>query len=322
MCRARYLLEQHVVPFCFARNSEPFGHIHTEALVADSAKMTDRTVLITGANRGIGRATAEGLAAMGARVIMAGRSHDKLREAADEISRRTGNRDLYPMDVDLASQQSIREFADRVRAEFGGLHVLLHNAAVIPDDYEESADGIELQFAVNHLAPFLLTHQLLEMLKESAPSRIIVVSSNAHRRAELDLSDVSMTGGYDKTSAYDRSKLANVLFVHELADRLEGSGVTTNCVHPGVVGTELLAQYTGLPKSRAHEAKPYKSTEEGAETPIWAASAPELADVSGEYFENREAVESSEASYDQELGRKLWELSEELTRVSYSEVTA
>jgi retinol dehydrogenase 14 len=218
---------------------------------------------------------------------------------------------------DLSSQASIRSAASEILAAHQRLHVLINNAGVLLRTREVSVDGIEMQFAVNHLAYFLLTNLLLDGLKAGAPSRIVNVSSGAHQGGRIDFDDLQSQRRYDPIRVYSMTKLANLLFTHELALRLEGTGVTVNAVHPGVIATRLLANYLDLPVvggvvSSAFGGKP----ERGAETPIHLAASPEVAGITGGYFVNRQESRSSPASYDEAAGRKLWDVSARLTGVT------
>jgi retinol dehydrogenase 12 len=278
--------------------------------------MTGRVCVVTGANRGIGRATAEGLVRMGARVVMVCRRKDDCEAVAGEIA---GQAHVAPdvVAADLSSQVSIRQAAGYIRGRYPSLHVLINNAGVIPPQREVTADGLELQFAVNHLAYFLLTNLLLPQLKAGSPSRIINVSSGAHARATIDFDDLQAQRGYSPKSVYGRSKLANILFTYELSRRLAGTGVTANCLNPGVVATKMLADYMGVPLAGPALARTFGATpEEGAETSIYLASSPEVESVTGKYFELRQPVASSRESHDEAVARRLWDVSGRLTGLS------
>jgi NAD(P)-dependent dehydrogenase (short-subunit alcohol dehydrogenase family) len=197
------------------------------------------------------------------------------------------------------------------------LHVLINNAGVIPQRREVTADGFEMQFAVNHLAYFLLTNLLLPQLEASAPSRILNVSSGAHAHAMLDFDDLQAERGYQSKQVYSRSKLANILFTYELSRRLQGSGVTVNCLNPGVVATGMLADYMGIPRTETGSGSTFGAKpEQGAETSIYLASSPDVESVTGKYFEQKQPVASSRPSYDEAAARRLWEISERLTGLS------
>jgi retinol dehydrogenase 14 len=278
-----------------------------------AADMTGRVCVITGATRGIGRATAQGLARQGATILLICRRE----QDGEEVSRELTPHAAEPPEVvtaDLSSQASIRSAAAEIRQRHPRLHVLINNAGVFTRRREVTVDGLEMQFAVNHLAYFLLTNLLLDRLKSGSPARIINVSSAAHGGADLNFHDLQGERGYDGSQAYSQSKLANVLFTYELARRLRGSGVTANCLHPGVIATKLLADYMGVPVAGGALARTFgASPAKGAETVVYLASSPEVEGVSGRYFVNRKAVASSRQSYDEVAARRLWEISEQLT---------
>ena len=278
--------------------------------------MAGRVCVVTGGTSGIGRATAEGLARLGATVVLIARRAEQAVQVSQEIATKA----RVPPDViraDLSSQNSIRAAAADLGRRYPRLHVLINNAGVFTRYREVSADGIELQFAVNHLAYFLLTNLLLDRLRAGAPSRIINVSSGAHAGAHIDFDDLQGSRGYQGGRAYGQSKLANILFTYELARRLEGSGITVNCLHPGVIATKLLADYMGVPFAAGAVASTFGAKpERGAETSIYLATSPAVEGVSGKYFENRRQVRSSRESYDEAAARRLWEVSERMTGLS------
>lgn len=277
---------------------------------------TDRVCVVTGATRGIGRATAEGLAHRGVQVVMVCRR----REDGEKVSREISNGRGATPDVvtaDLSSQASIRQAAAYLKGRYPRLHVLINNAGVIPRKREVTVDGLETQFAVNHLAYFLLTNLLLPELEAAAPSRIINVTSGAHTHATMDFDDLQAEQGYQPKQVYSRSKLANILFTYELARRLRGSGVTANCLNPGVVATRMLADYTGVPIGGGALARTFGATpEQGAKTSIHLAVSPEVERVTGKYFERKREIPSSRESYDEAAARRLWQMSERLTGLS------
>jgi retinol dehydrogenase 12 len=278
--------------------------------------MSGRICVVTGANRGIGRATADGLARMGAKVVLVCRR----KEDGEAVSREIAAQVPVAPDVvtvDLSSQLSIRQAAGYIRGHYPSLHVLINNAGVIPPRREVTVDGLEMQFAVNHLAYFLLTNLLLPQIKAGAPSRIINVSSGAHTHAAMDFDDLQAQRSYQPKSVYGRSKLANILFTYELSRRLAGTGVTVNCLNPGVVATRMLADYMGVPLAGPALARTFGATpEEGAATSIYLASSPELEFVTGKYFERKQPTTSSPASHDEAEARRLWEMSERLAGLS------
>ena len=277
--------------------------------------MQGKTCLVTGANAGIGKEAALGLARLGATVVLLCRSETRGGAALAEIERRSGNRALHLLIADLASQREIRRVAAEYLERFERLDVLVNNAAVLAwRERRLSEDGLELTFAVNHLAPFLLTALLLDRLRASAPSRIVTVASGAHRRQALDFEDLQNERDYSPFDAYSRSKLANVYFTYELARRLEGTGVTANCLHPGVVSTALFRDMKWWQRIAIWLGRPFLLTPaRGADTAIHLAASADVAGVTGRYFEKREEVRSSPVSYDAALARRLWEASEALT---------
>jgi retinol dehydrogenase-14 len=278
--------------------------------------MAGRICIVTGATRGIGRATAEGLAKLGATTILIARRTADGESVAREIATKAR---VAPAVVtaDLSSQASIRQAAAELAGRYPQVHVLINNAGVIPARREVTVDGLEMQFAVNHLAYFLLTNLLLPELRAGAPSRVINVSSGAHDRARLQFEDLQSEREYQPRAVYSRSKLANVLFTYELARRLKGTGVTANCLSPGVVATGMLADYMGVPRTGGASASSFgASPEQGAETSIYLAASPDVEGVTGKYFEKSRAIRSSQESYDEAAARRLWEVSERLTGLS------
>ncbi|MFQ5583478.1 MAG: SDR family oxidoreductase [Calditrichia bacterium] len=277
--------------------------------------MKNKICLITGANSGIGKAAAAGLAELGATVVLTCRNEEKGERAISEIRKETANGELYSLPADLSSQKSVRQLAENFRSQFQQLHVLISNAATFYTKLHYSVDGIEMQFAVNHLSHFLLTNLLLDVIKQSAPARIINVASNAHFGGKINFDDLNHEKNYDGRRVYAQSKLANVLFTYELARRLEGTGVSANCLHPGVVRTGIGNKHSsGIIKLGWLLWKPFMiSTEKGAEKIIYLASSGEVEGISGKYFENCQAKSSSKLSCDRELARRLWTVSEKLT---------
>jgi NAD(P)-dependent dehydrogenase (short-subunit alcohol dehydrogenase family) len=278
-----------------------------------SDEMTGRVCIVTGANRGIGRATAEGLAKLGASTVLVCRRRDD----GERVSRELAANGWPVPDVvaaDLSSLESIRAAAAEIRSRYPVIHVLVNNAGIIPQRREVTVDGLEMQFAVNHLAYFLLTNLLLPQLKAGAPSRIVNVSSGAHTHVKLDFADLQSERRYRAKEVYSRTKLANILFTYELARRLAGTGVTANSLTPGVVATRMLADYMGVPRTRgANDSTFGASPAEGAKTSIYLAASPEVEGVTGKYFADRKPVASSRESYDEVAARRLWEVSERLT---------
>ena len=264
-----------------------------------------RTVLVTGATDGIGRETARQMAASGWRVLLHGRSRERGEREATRIARLTGNAAVEVVEADFSSLEAVRGCAERLRNRLERLDVLVNNAGIYERTRRLSRDGFELTLAVNHLAPFLLTNLLLPLLKKSAPSRIINVSSVAHTRGRLDLDDVQLEHGYSAYGAYAASKLANVLFTYALAGRLAGTGVTVNCLHPGVIDTKLLRE--GFPGAGG------STVGDGASGSVYLATSPEVERLTGRYFAGGRERDSSPESHDRLLQERLWELSAKLT---------
>lgn len=260
------------------------------------------TVLVTGSTDGIGKATALRLARDGFGVVLHGRSEARCRRALAELREVGGGGEVAYVCADLASLAEVRALAQEVRERFGSLSVLINNAGVYEAERRITVDGVERTFAVNHLAPFLLTRSLLDVLEGNGPSRIINVSSMAHA-AHLDLDNLTDPRPYSGHEAYAQSKLANILFTRMLAARTQDRGVTVNCLHPGVVGTKLLRAGWGMGGV---------SVEQGARTSVYLASSPEVAGVRGEYFVERRVAEPAEEARDERVQRALWELSASL----------
>jgi NAD(P)-dependent dehydrogenase (short-subunit alcohol dehydrogenase family) len=279
--------------------------------------MDGRVCLITGATSGIGKATAMGLANMGAGVVMVGRDRGRGEAALAEIEEGSPNASVELMLADLSSQEEIHRLADEFKEAYPRLDVLINNAGVIRSKRVTTADGLEMTFAVNHLAHFLLTNLLLDVLKANAPSRIINVASGEQRNGTIDFDDLQGEKEYKTAKAYGQSKLANVLFTYELSRRLQGTGVSVNCLHPGAgVRTNLGSGVSGVFGFTVRALTPlWKSREKGAETSIYLASSSEVEGLSGGYFVKKAEARSSDASYDERLARRLWEVSADLTKV-------
>jgi len=278
--------------------------------------MDGKVCLITGATSGIGKATAMELASMGASVVMVGRDRGRGEAAMAEIKEESSNASVDLMLADLSSQEEIRRLADEFKEAYQRLDVLINNAGVFRSKRITTADGMETTFAVNHLAYFLLTKLLLDVLEASAPSRIVNVSSGDHGNGTIDLDDLQGEKGYKGAKAYSQSKLATVLFTCELARRLDGTGVSANCLHPGVVGTNFGSGVSGAFGVMVRALRPFMlSPAKGAETSIYLASSPEVEGLSGRYFVKKTEARSSDASHDERLARRLWEASAELTKL-------
>lgn len=280
--------------------------------------MQQQTILITGGNDGIGRATAQVLLERGHRVIIAGRSTVKLEAAVATLMHRTGNEAIHWLYCDLASLESVREAADAFIARFGQLDVLINNAGVFTNELTFSEEGIELQFAVNHLGHFLLTNLLIPLLQAAPAGRIVNLASVAHYHGKLDFETLTGDGGpenYNGLEAYARSKLANVLFTRELARRYPE--IESNCLHPGVIRTRIANKGTSWFFSLLWSLyKPFmRSTRCGARTPLYLALSPEVRGVTGRYFDERQCCRKPSAlARDPELAHELWEWSDVMTQ--------
>jgi len=279
------------------------------------SNLHDKIVLITGGTDGLGKATAIGLARLGATVVIVGRNRHKGEAVVAEIKSVTGNDQVELMLADLTSQAAIHQLAGEFTARYRQLHVLINNAGVFQNERVTTRDGLETTFAVNYLAPFLLTNLLLPMLKASTHARIINVGSQAHEFATMDFDDLQGAQRYRAfRGAYAQSKLALVLFTYELAYRLAGTGVTANVADPGGVKTNM------SPPGVFKLLRPFFATpEQAAATSIFLATAPELASVSGQYYRKQQAVASSKASHDEAAARRLWEVSERLTNLAHAD---
>jgi retinol dehydrogenase 12 len=275
--------------------------------------MKGKVCVVTGATSGIGKATATALARLGATVVLVGRDRGRTEAAAAEIAPVSASPPRAEV-ADLASLEQVRGLAGRL----GGLEridVLINNAGLVLGERRITPDGLEHVFALNHLASFLLTNLLLPKLTASAPARVVTVTSDAHSAARLDLSDPNLERGWDSWRSYANSKLANILFTRELARRLDGTGVTANCAHPGVVRTGFGRDARPLLKLGITIARPFMlSPERGADTIVYLASSPDVAGQTGGYYVKRQRREPSAAARDDAAARKLWEISEELTR--------
>ncbi len=278
-----------------------------------TGSMAGKTVLVTGATSGIGRATAAGLAAMGARVAITGRDHERAERAAGEIGTATGGRvDVFV--ADLSSQAEVRRLAGEVLQTYPRVDVLVNNVGGYWNTRHVTADGLERTFALNHLASFLLTNLLLDRLKQSAPARVVTVSSGAQANGRIDFDDLQGERSYSGARAYSQSKLANVLFTYELARGLQAGVVTANALHPGVVRTSFGAEDPGgVQRLFVPLMRPFmKAPAQGAATSIHVASSPDLEQRTGLYFANSKARRSSERSYDDDAAARLWQVSADL----------
>ena len=251
---------------------------------------------------------------MGATLVIVARDKQRGENAISEIRSDTGNNSIELLLADLSSLQSVRELAQQFQAKYSKLHVLINNAGLFNQRRHVTPDGYEATFAINYLAPFLLTNLLLDELRSSTPSRIVNVSSVAHYNGHIDFYDLNMEKTYGGWKAYQQSKLALVLFTRELAKKLQGTGVTVNSVHPGTVATNIWSRPMGpLGFIMAVPKLFMTSPNKGAETVVYLASSPDAASTSGEYWDKLKVKKSSEESYNEEVGKRLWEVSEKLT---------
>lgn len=275
------------------------------------------TCVVTGASSGIGKVAAAEFARMGARVVMVCRNRERGRTALVEICQSTGNTNVELMLADLSEMADVRSVAARIRDKYPHIDVLLNNAGAIHRPRQVTGDGYERTFALNHLAPFLLTLELEPVLRASTPARVVTVSSDVHRRGRIWFDDIHLEQKYRPMKAYAQSKLANVLFARHLAKRLEGSGVTSNAVHPGAVATGFGRNNTDLLSWLVRVgARFLRTPEQGARTPIWLASEDDLQAATGGYYVDEKLRAPSRLAQDDEMAARLWDLSAELTRPS------
>ncbi len=273
--------------------------------------------IITGGSSGIGKATAQRLAGMSMTVAIVARDRQRGKAAQAEIQAASGNPDVDLLVADLSSQAEVRRLAEEFRSRYTNLHVLLNNAGVAPIKRQVTADGLEMVLAVNYLAPFLLTNLLLDMLKASASARVVNVAGDFHRKATMRYDDLMSETDYSGVRANNQAKLALILFTYELARRLQGTGVTANCLHPGPVATDAPLKDPDLSTAGRLMYRLvrtfFQSPEKGAETSVYLATSPEVAGLTGKYFIKKRAVASSPASYDEDSARRLWATSAQLT---------
>lgn len=272
--------------------------------------MEGKTCLVTGGNAGIGYETALGLAKMGAQVGIVCRNATKGEAALHTLIEKSGNKNMTLFIADLSAQKSIRECAQQVGEKYEKLDVLIHNAGIITQHRSETEDGIETQFAVNHLAPFLLTDLLMELVQKSPAARIISVASHAHKTAKVNWDDIEMKQDYNFKRMYSNTKLFNILFVNALARQIKGRNITVNALHPGVITTQLLQSYMGNNRFLKFLGRlMFKSPEQGAETSIYLASSEHIESETGAYFADKKSVTPSRLAMDEALADKLWEMS-------------
>jgi NAD(P)-dependent dehydrogenase (short-subunit alcohol dehydrogenase family) len=271
-----------------------------------------KVCLITGGTRGIGRETARGVANMGATVVVAGRDQGLTDHVVRSLVAETGNPAITGLVADLSVQSEVVRLAGAFRTAHHRLDILVNNAGAIFDTRQVNADGVEMTWALNHLAPFRLTHELRDLLVASAPARIVTVASNAHMMARMDFDDLQGTRGYSGWRAYGQSKLANILFTVELARRLSGMQVTANAAHPGFVASNfgMTGQRTPMMQVGWQVARLFaRSPEAGAQTSVYLAASPEVEGVTGTYFADRKPAFTSGAARDLAAARRLWVVS-------------
>ena len=275
--------------------------------------MNGKICLVTGATNGIGKATAQALAEMGATVVIVGRNAPKTAQLVEKIRAASGNKNVDSLLADLSSRQEVRRLADEFRGKYSHLHVLLNNAGAVFMRRQLSVDGIEMTFALNHLASFLLTNLLLDTIKASAPARIVNVSSDAHASGKIEFDNLQGERDYSPR-AYDNSKLANILFTMELARRLEGTGVSVNALHPGFVSTGFAKNNGKIIAALVSIFAPLvaRSPTKGAETSIYLASSPSVEGITGKYFYDSHVIPAASQATDMVVARKLWEGSAEM----------
>ena len=280
--------------------------------------MQGKICLITGGTNGIGKSTAQGLARLGATVVIVGRDVQKTAQVTEEIRSATGNENVDSLLADLSSQQAVRRLASDFKRKYSQLHVLLNNAGGTFTTRQLSVDGIEMTFALNHLAYFLLTNLLLDTLKASAPARIINVSSNAHSGGKIDFDNLQGERSYSSFGPYGNSKLANILFTIELARRLEGTGVTGNALHPGFTSTGFGKNNPGFLMKIMGAVVPLiaRSPEKGAATSIYLASSPEVQSITGKYFVDCKVTQPAPQATDMAVAKKLWDVSAEMVHLA------
>lgn len=281
---------------------------------ADKLPMAGKVVLVTGGTGGIGKATAIGLAAIGARVAITGRDLNRAEEAAADIRAVSGNPAVDAFAADMTSQAEVRRLAGAVLNAYPRLDVLINNVGGFWAHRHQTADGLERTFALNHLAPFLLTNLLLDRLKAGAPARVVTVSSGASAMGRIDFDDLQGARNYSGQRAYNQSKLANIMFTNELARRLEGTGVTANSLHPGVVRTNFGAEdQAWLFTVVSRVVLPLlKTPAQGAQTSIYLASSSDVDGVTGQFFANRKPKTANNLAYDTNMTARLWHVSADL----------
>ena len=282
-----------------------------------STDMNGKTCIVTGANSGIGTETALGLAKRGAHVVMACRDLDRSQPALSRVQKEADSGSAELMALDLSSLDNVRAFVETFKAKHNSLHILVNNAGVVPTKRQTTQEGLEMQFGVNHLAHFLLTNLLLDTLKASAPARVVTVSSVMHVSGTINFDDLQSEKQYKAIPAYRQSKLANILFAFELARRLDGTGVTSNVLHPGVVNTGIGRHVPIFLQPIVKLFNLFQLTpEQGATTTLYCATSPDLEGVTGKYFDKSAESKYSSKCKDQEVATRLWDISSELASLT------
>ncbi|MFX0038732.1 MAG: SDR family oxidoreductase [Promethearchaeota archaeon] len=282
-----------------------------------SKMMNGKICMITGANSGIGKATAIGLAKLGASLILVCRDQNRAEGALKEIKEKTGNESIDLILADLSSQKGIHDLVSEFKHRYEKLHVLINNVGVNLHQHTLTEDGIETTFAVNYLSHFLLSNLLFDTLKNSAPARIVNVASSVQAKT-IDFDDLNGDNHYHQLKAYSQSKLAVVLFTREFARKIAGTGVSVNCLHPGYVKTNMIRNFRPFVKYFYHLIGLFMLTpKSGAKTSIYLASSPEIDGASGEYFKRRKVAKSVKISYDKGIAKQLWDMSVKLTNVDF-----
>ncbi|MHA1488285.1 MAG: SDR family oxidoreductase [Promethearchaeota archaeon] len=279
-------------------------------------QLNGKICMITGANSGIGKATAIQLAKTGIHIVMVCRNKERGENAQKEIKEESGNNNIDLLIADLASLNKVKEMVDEFKSNYDYLHILINNAGEFNKKRTLTIDGYESTFAVDYLAHFLLTNLLLDIIKKSAPSRIINISSNIHLYFKINLDDLMSEKKYTSQKAYANAKFALVLFTHELARRLDGTGVTVNALHPGHARTKMTKPKNWISKLFLFLLSPLiVSPEKAARTSVYLASSPEVEGVTGNYFKKCKAIKSHEMTYDESIQKKIWEISEKLVDI-------
>jgi NAD(P)-dependent dehydrogenase (short-subunit alcohol dehydrogenase family) len=282
----------------------------------DNVRLDGKVAVVTGASSGIGQYTALGLAKLGATVVIAARNPQRLAESAAWLRAQVPGATIEAEQVDFAALNSVRAMAARVTARHPGIAILVNNSGLVMGRRTVTEDGFEAVFQINHLAPFLLTNLLLPALKADGKARVVTVASDASKRSIIDFDDLQLERGWGPMKVYGRSKLMNILFTVELARRLEGTGITTNALHPGFVGTRIGNKGWAVDWLWAL-IKPFVlSPAQGAETPVYLAISPTVAGVSGQYFYKKKQIRANELAYDAVAGGRLWQVSAEMTGIA------